>query len=73
MTEPQLDQTVAETLVSIAIVERLLDLTLSSPHLNRLSERQIESLWGALRALDRHETPLRNASARIEASLCGEG
>jgi hypothetical protein len=67
MTAQQIKQHTAETLASIALTERMLDLALHPSSIAQLSEREIESLWNSLRALNRFEKPLRLASERIEA------
>ena len=67
MTPTQIQSHTAETIATLSLGERMLDIALSTTNLANLSEREIESLWTALRALNRFEKPLRLASERIEA------
>jgi phosphorylcholine metabolism protein LicD len=66
VTASKTEVNVSEIIVSIANTERLLDLALSPAHISRLGDRELDSLWLALRGLNRFERPLRLASERVE-------
>lgn len=66
MTHEQIQTHTAETLASIAIAERMLDVAVAPENIACMGERELEALWAALRGLSRFERPLRIASERIE-------